>query len=948
MGVISLFVVRCSSITLDLSLLFWFVMLSHTQPPPYLSLPVQISVPPPWRSLPVSQADLGPLFTNSSPFSFTQCLLLMPPVGHDSRPVLRATLGPYSVTQLVSEAIAPLSAPLVAVLLSKTMVRERESKQEARAKVRVLFYIRGDTRSGRCVTLHAFKQTEEHKSSCITQPPLGLCVVSMMLPSDWFKPDGSVQLDQDQSFRHHQDRIRSRTHGPWWKNIPESLRAKPEISRDKIQLYSSSSSSFGIVTNPENSPSRCVGDRSEQSQRNLYYIGSLPLSDQAARDDRTEKEFSCSGELQEDEIWLNPNVLMYYNSGPVRAGQPVGVTLNLRANFSADFFIVRLRVKKRLLSVQAQPTMSADQWTVKVRTTSGSKHNTFSIICHRTGTILEQTGTSVLRQVACLSVQCLRRSFGVAMTVAVNWWVEYTMQDRLVSLHGPVTTLFSFTDRDVVGIAPITGSNTIINTAILTGQPVSLHVLVLGVGQDGKVTDITMAVKCQSASEDIVKVSSDCSAVFVDGTESVAGGTCAVVEFSLGRLSNSLCLTVWAPVVPLRISLSDPVLSPISGWSYYTSSRCSPVYQRSNIQVLAQFSAQPLGHRGEPTFMLGSADLFVDVTDLVRDWLRVENPRVAALYQQSYLMGLEPGVTSLNVISSQWDGVLGSARVIVTSEPVAPSDLSVQLVGGLGLSVIASPSHPSVITAAVTSHNTLYNHGQEAAISIWLQFSDDSAVPLSAFGSVPFSPRLSSLAESVVAVSSQRVLARGDGGGPLVKAELLVSTCDAGGTKRLAKGSGWIRVNLDSDLWSPSSEDSNFEITDTPDTLVDQYYTFGYERATLGFTNDYDFNTDNEINGRNDLERAASTSTYKETAVYFSPEMEKENAGEKTDHQEPGLGVGAVCALVCLSALLFLVNFVPCALRKRQQVRKQKIEDDGCTGEEKENKNRYYQQDRRR
>lgn len=64
------------------------------------------------------------------------------------------------------------------------------------------------------------------------------------------------------------------------------------------------------------------------------------------------------------------------------------------------------------------------------------------------------------------------------------------------------------------------------------------------------------------------------------------------------------------------------------------------------------------------------------------------------------------------LISSQWDGVLGTAEVIVTSEPVAPGDLSVHLVGGLGLSVTSSSSNPSVITVTVNSHNTLYNHGQ--------------------------------------------------------------------------------------------------------------------------------------------------------------------------------------------------------------------------------------------
>lgn len=65
-----------------------------------VSLPAQISVPPPWRSLSLSQADLGVLFSNSSPFSYSQSLLLMPPPGASSKAGVQASFGPYSVTQV--------------------------------------------------------------------------------------------------------------------------------------------------------------------------------------------------------------------------------------------------------------------------------------------------------------------------------------------------------------------------------------------------------------------------------------------------------------------------------------------------------------------------------------------------------------------------------------------------------------------------------------------------------------------------------------------------------------------------------------------------------------------------------------------------------------------------------------------------------------------------------
>lgn len=226
-------------------------------------------------------------------------------------------------------------------------------------------------------------------------------------------------------------------------------------------------------------------------------------------------------------------------------------------------------------------------------------------------------------------------------------------------------------------------------------------------------------------------------------------------------------------------------------------------------------------------------------------------------------------------------------------------------------------------------HITLVS--QEASFSVWLQFGDDTATLLSAFSEIPFSLHLSSLAESVVAITpapSQRVLAQGDGGGPLVKAELLVFACElvsthnemdaikkGGGTRKLAKGSGWIRVNLDADLWPLESEDSDFRITDVSEQ----------EQATLKSTN-YDDNTSNDMISWDDFEKAVLTPTQEEDAMDFNPDVE--NGRGNFANRELLFGVGAVFCLLCLSSLLFLVNFMPCVMReleKRQRkgIRKQ-------------------------
>lgn len=163
--------------------------------------------PPSWQFLPLSQAELGPLFSNFSPFAFSQSMFMLPPTGWATKPGLRASFGPHSVTQvsrgekmirdgdvtenphrficiffhpqLLSESVLPASPPLSASLLSESVEIERDKRGQERFRVRVLFHKRGNISSDlrTCITLLAFKETEEHKASCITQVKNRFCNV---------------------------------------------------------------------------------------------------------------------------------------------------------------------------------------------------------------------------------------------------------------------------------------------------------------------------------------------------------------------------------------------------------------------------------------------------------------------------------------------------------------------------------------------------------------------------------------------------------------------------------------------------------------------------------------------------------------------------------------------------------------------------------------------------
>lgn len=184
----------------------------------------------------------------------------------------------------------------------------------------------------------------------------------------------------------------------------------------------------------------------------------------------------------------------------------------------------------------------------------------------------------------------------------------------------------------------------------------------------------------------------------------------------------------------------------------------------------------------------------------------------------------------------------------------------------------------------------------------------------------------------------------------------LANPKEGSGTRRLAKGSGWIRVNLDSDLRPMGSEEANLELLNISDMLMEssdrdvQYRNFPDNDIIIGNVtavsgDDYYDKAGDGMIARNDLERAVLTPNHKESAVFFSPGLERERE-EKPEDTELGLGVGAVLSLLCLSVLLFLVNCLPCALRVRRMRRKDMnmegvegvVKEEGEEGKEEEAK----------
>lgn len=88
---------------------------------------------------------------------------------------------------------------------------------------------------------------------------------------------------------------------------------------------------------------------------------------------------------------------------------------------------------------------------------------------------------------------------------------------------------------------------------------------VLIVSQAGKVADVTLQSSCHSEDESVLKVSSSCSSVYVDGSE-LRGSSNASVLVKYGTYTGLAEFLVWMPEFPLELNLPDVRLSQVKGW----------------------------------------------------------------------------------------------------------------------------------------------------------------------------------------------------------------------------------------------------------------------------------------------------------------------------------------------------------------------------------------------
>ena len=215
------------------------------------------------------------------------------------------------------------------------------------------------------------------------------------------------------------------------------------------------------------------------------------------------------------------------------------------------------------------------------------------------------------------------------------------------------------------------------NLAVLTGRQVSKPLKVFIVSYGGEIADVTLHSSCSSTEPSALKVTSSCTSVYVDGSET-RGAVEAEIQVKYGSFAGSAAFTVWMPTTPMFVELDDTKLSQVKGWKvpvqndYQDQSpatdpvemftrrkrskaqetetrvpRCEVRYQQTKVRVYAEFLAEdPESGRKE---YFPSRGTQLEVTELLLEkGLKVTNPRVATL-RGNVVIGQSPGRTDIRV-----------------------------------------------------------------------------------------------------------------------------------------------------------------------------------------------------------------------------------------------------------------------------------------------------------
>ncbi|XP_060068724.1 transmembrane protein 132C-like [Ylistrum balloti] len=609
-----------------------------------------------------------------------------------------------------------------------------------------------------CGHVYAHLNNQELSSLCVLSNKDNACVASLIIPENWF----------------HSDDI---------TGVPSMYVSYTFSHADQNQECASASNSIVPGRSFENSLTN-----------KRKYIMSLSL---ANRDN-------------EYEVKKDQHILIHVPKESFTPSSVFEIPVKLEARSDLQVFVMRAKVRNGL-KITGAIAEADGPWQIHVDINERQRVGTVTARIHD---ITKYMASTKVQEIFKWRVEVEETGSNIG-TGRIIWSIEYErdqQHESYTSQGSRIVSRINIRSREQERIVPILKVREILNFALLTERKQVYPLRVYSVKESDDLTDISEETACHSAEEDVLKVTSNCSSVYVDGTERRGSHNVTIIAKS-GRNTAFVNVRVWIPAEHLDVQLSDEKLSQVRGWKvsqrhqgrgnrrgrtrnkrlvdqfpmlkkYRKYSRggggggggsCQLRHQQAIVEVYAQFY---ISTPGGPNFFK-SKKAWLRVTDMVMDKLRVTDPRVVSL-NNGVIQGQSVGRTEVQVMTPM-RRLIGGKEVRVSNDKVSVDRLVITLVSGITLGIHISHEIPGALTAISHIQDRLYNKYQEAVLDVSIQYSDGTHFPLAKVEEEDYILDVSTLNHYVIGMApytnqyQPRIVALGQGHGELLKVMLKLS-----------------------------------------------------------------------------------------------------------------------------------------------------------------------------
>ena len=220
-------------------------------------------------------------------------------------------------------------------------------------------------------------------------------------------------------------------------------------------------------------------------------------------------------------------------------------------------------------------------------------------------------------------------------------------------------------DDNVTYLIAYSNQTEIFNSAVISGEPLKVDLIVKGITMTGRVEDLDISnLSCDSSNSNVLKVT-NCSMVILNGTET-SGSSSVAINIRYGPLHTSVLFRVWHPERPV-LKAEDMILNVIANWPD-PDLNCSQKYQQTVFRVFANVSD-------------GSTTINeLDVTSYVSGVANSSNSSVLKVFPNATVEGVSEG-TAYIVIHNY------NLTIDVSNDPVRAAALEAMLFTDIDITI---------------------------------------------------------------------------------------------------------------------------------------------------------------------------------------------------------------------------------------------------------------------